>query len=117
MKICTIGFFLLAFLFGHSQTVPVSWKPLGPFNVHQTLGYVEAPGLGVMRSFDVSVKNPSLLIMGGMNVGPQQTLYLPGVWLKKGLNEIIVFEQLNDQVTHTIEGLVQPILEKLNIKK
>ena len=51
------------------------------------------------------------------NVGPQQTLYLPGVWLKKGLNEIIVFEQLNDQATHTIEGLVQPILEKLNIKK
>ena len=51
------------------------------------------------------------------NVGPQQTLYLPGVWLKKGLNEIIVFEQLNDQATHTIEGLVQPILEKLSIKK
>ena len=26
------------------------------------------------------------------NVGPQQTLYLPGVWLKKGLNKIMIFE-------------------------
>jgi beta-galactosidase len=36
------------------------------------------------------------------NVGPQQTLYLPGCWLKEGDNEIIVFEQ---------EGFVQPVIE------
>jgi beta-galactosidase len=29
------------------------------------------------------------------NVGPQQTLYLPGCWLKKGKNKITVFEQIN----------------------
>jgi beta-galactosidase len=27
------------------------------------------------------------------SVGPQQTLYLPGCWLKKGKNEIVIFEQ------------------------
>nr|XP_034365832.1 beta-galactosidase-1-like protein 2 isoform X2 [Arvicanthis niloticus] len=27
------------------------------------------------------------------NVGPQETLYLPGVWLDKGLNEVIIFEE------------------------
>uniref|UniRef100_A0A452FEM4 Glycoside hydrolase 35 catalytic domain-containing protein n=1 Tax=Capra hircus TaxID=9925 RepID=A0A452FEM4_CAPHI len=27
------------------------------------------------------------------NVGPQETLYLPGVWLDVGLNKIIVFEE------------------------
>lgn len=48
------------------------------------------------------------------SVGPQQTLYLPGVWLKKGINEIQVFEQYNDQESHTIEGVAQPILERLN---
>ncbi|XP_076968484.1 beta-galactosidase-1-like protein 2 isoform X2 [Tamandua tetradactyla] len=28
------------------------------------------------------------------NIGPQKTLYLPGVWLKKGVNQVIVFEEM-----------------------
>ncbi|KAB1254886.1 Beta-galactosidase-1-like protein 2 [Camelus dromedarius] len=27
------------------------------------------------------------------NVGPQETLYLPGVWLAEGINQVIVFEE------------------------
>ncbi|XP_029337786.1 beta-galactosidase-1-like protein 2 isoform X1 [Mus caroli] len=27
------------------------------------------------------------------NVGPQETLYLPGVWLDKGINKVIIFEE------------------------
>ncbi|XP_021516738.1 beta-galactosidase-1-like protein 2 isoform X2 [Meriones unguiculatus] len=27
------------------------------------------------------------------NIGPQETLYLPGVWLNKGLNKVIIFEE------------------------
>lgn len=27
------------------------------------------------------------------NLGPQETLYVPGPWLKPGLNEIVVFEE------------------------
>ena len=46
-------------------------------------------------------------------IGPQQTLYLPGVWLKKGRNEIVVFEQLKDGVD-SLAGLKSPILDQLN---
>ena len=28
------------------------------------------------------------------NIGPTQTLYVPAVWLKKGINEVVVFDQL-----------------------
>jgi beta-galactosidase len=46
-------------------------------------------------------------------IGPQQTLYLPGVWLKQGRNEIVVFEQLKDDV-HSVAGIKTPILDQLN---
>ncbi len=50
-----------------------SWKPLGPFSIHKTVGSVEAPGLGVMRSLDVTIKNPNMVLMGGMSSGIWRT--------------------------------------------
>ena len=47
-------------------------------------------------------------------VGPQQTLYLPGIWLKRGRNEIVVFET-GQTPAHTIGGLLAPILEELHV--
>jgi beta-galactosidase len=45
------------------------------------------------------------------NVGPQDTLYVPGPWLKKGLNTIVVFDLLNTaNSSPSIEGLPTPIL-------
>ena len=44
-------------------------------------------------------------------IGPQQTLYLPGCWLKDGDNEIIVFEQ-EGYKTAQIEIIDKPILSK-----
>lgn len=46
-------------------------------------------------------------------VGPQQTLYLPGCWLREGENEIVIFEQLNDSKNYFIESTTTPILDKL----
>ena len=46
-------------------------------------------------------------------IGPQQTLYLPGVWLKKGKNDIIVFEQQNNQKQITLKSTETPILKSL----
>ncbi|NDV59507.1 beta-galactosidase [Bacteroides sp. 519] len=43
-------------------------------------------------------------------IGPQQTLFMPGCWLKKGENEIIIFD-LVGPTTATTEGLLQPILD------
>jgi beta-galactosidase len=45
-------------------------------------------------------------------IGPQQTLYLPGCWLKKGENEVIVFD-LDSPEVNTIVGVRQPILDHL----
>lgn len=47
------------------------------------------------------------------SIGPQQTLYLPGVWLKKGSNQIVVFEETKDTAT-PLSGLEEPILNELN---
>ncbi len=45
-------------------------------------------------------------------VGPQQTLYVPGCWLKKGTNEVVVFDVVgpDDAVS---EGLDKPVIDKL----
>jgi hypothetical protein len=50
------------------------------------------------------------------NVGPQQTLYLPGCWLKKGENEIVIFEMQNDNKHDRIKTVTEPILDQLNTK-
>lgn len=46
-------------------------------------------------------------------IGPQQTIYLPKEWLKKGKNEIIIFEMLKPQ-QNVLKGVKFPILDKLN---
>jgi beta-galactosidase len=49
-------------------------------------------------------------------IGPQQTLYLPGVWLKKGQNEVVVFEQQNDHQQVSLKSTQIPILKQLKNK-
>lgn len=48
------------------------------------------------------------------NAGPQQTLYLPGCWLKNGINRITIFEQQNNEPHKEINAIATPILEELN---
>lgn len=45
--------------------------------------------------------------------GPQQTLYLPGCWLKKGGNEITIFEQQNENRSPVVKTSEKPLLEEL----
>jgi beta-galactosidase len=45
-------------------------------------------------------------------VGPQQTLYVPGPWLKKGRNEIVVFELLREDQDR-MQTRLTPILDQL----
>lgn len=45
-------------------------------------------------------------------IGPQQTLFMPGCWLKKGKNEIIILDLLGPK-QNTVRGLKQPILDML----
>ena len=46
-------------------------------------------------------------------VGPQHTLYLPGCFLKKGTNDIVIFEQQNDSRKTELQGITEPILREL----
>lgn len=50
------------------------------------------------------------------NIGPQQTLYIPAPWLKKGKNEVIVVELLESSQDET-QGLSSPILDQLRVSK
>ncbi|MCH5175764.1 MAG: beta-galactosidase [Prevotellaceae bacterium] len=45
-------------------------------------------------------------------IGPQQTLYCPGCWLKKGQNEIIIFDIVGPK-EKKIQGLDHPIIDQL----
>ncbi len=49
-------------------------------------------------------------------IGPQQTLYMPGCWLRKGENEILVFDILGPREARC-EGLKEPKLDQLLVQK
>lgn len=68
---------------------------------------------------DVSTWGKGMVWVNGYNlgrfwkIGPQQTLFMPGVWLKKGNNEIIILDV--DQPSSTsVAGLKEPVLDKIN---
>lgn len=45
------------------------------------------------------------------NIGPQRTLYVPGVWLKPGRNQVSILELLPKAAQPTVAGLSKPILD------
>jgi beta-galactosidase len=46
------------------------------------------------------------------NLGPQQTLYVPAPWLRKGWNEVVVFAQ-DQPKSRRLRGLRAPVLDQL----
>jgi beta-galactosidase len=46
------------------------------------------------------------------NIGPTQTAFVPGAWLKSGRNEVIVLDLLGPQAP-ILAGLTEPILDQL----
>lgn len=79
-------------------------------------------------SFDVTQNGDTFLDMSGWgqgivwvngrclgrywSIGPTQTMYLPGPWIKQGRNEVVVLD-LTGPRSARIEGLKTPILDKL----
>ena len=51
------------------------------------------------------------------NIGPQQTLYVPGCWLKKGQNEVIVLDMVGPKGKPVLFAQDKPELDKLNLEK
>ena len=68
---------------------------------------------------DMSGWGKGIVFINGINigrywkVGPQQTLYIPGVWLKKGENTILIFEQLNEEPKTEVRTVKTPVLQDL----
>ena len=53
------------------------------------------------------------------SIGPQQTLFLPGCWLRKGKNEVIVLDVVGPKCQSLPTAFAQdhPELDKLNLEK
>ena len=51
------------------------------------------------------------------HIGPQQTLYLPGCWLKKGKNEVIVLDVVGPHGAAAAFCQDRPELDKLHLEK
>lgn len=49
------------------------------------------------------------------DLGPQQTLYLPGCWLHQGENEIVVLDVTGDARELVVSGLDAPILDQVGV--
>ena len=49
-------------------------------------------------------------------IGPQQTLYMPGCWLRKGENEIMVFDVIGPREAVS-QGLAAPLLNTLRLDR
>jgi beta-galactosidase len=50
------------------------------------------------------------------NIGPTQTAYVPGPWLKAGRNEVVIWD-LTGPEKPVVAGLAKPILEELHPEK
>jgi beta-galactosidase len=50
------------------------------------------------------------------DIGPQQTLYVPGPWLRAGRNEIMVFT-LTPPSQRTMAGLAAPVLNEMHVPR
>jgi beta-galactosidase len=50
------------------------------------------------------------------SIGPTQTMYLPGPWIRRGRNEIVVLDLTGPQAAR-IAGLTEPILDQLHPEK
>jgi beta-galactosidase len=50
------------------------------------------------------------------NIGPTQTMYVPGPWLRRGKNEIVIFD-LSGPENPSVAGLDHPILSELHPEK
>jgi beta-galactosidase len=72
---------------------------------------------------DMSDWGKGIIFINGINIGrywklgPQQTLYIPGVWLKKGANDIVIFEQQNDKIHSEVHTVKVPVLRELQAEQ
>ena len=126
--------------YGYDKVTNVNYKPLDPYTLTVNPPSTRVPRKATVRekagyyktTFKLSKVGDTFIDMSSWGkgfvwvnghclgrfwkIGPQQTLYCPGCWLKKGQNEIIVMDILGPTEAKTA-GLSTPILDVLNLDK
>lgn len=86
-----------------------------PQGVYKGSFFVERP---FDTFLDLSTWGKGLVYVNGhplgrfWSIGPQQTLYLPGAWLREGENEILIFD-IEGPVSPVTSGRERPILNEV----
>lgn len=90
-----------------------------PMGIYRATFHVDRPSDTFL---DFSTWGKGLVYVNGYplgriwEIGPQQTLYMPGCWLRKGENEIMVFDILGPREAVS-QGLKEPLLDNLQFVK
>ncbi|MBO9619242.1 MAG: beta-galactosidase [Niabella sp.] len=106
------------------KNLPVTYKPLDSQKNPSAAFYKATFTLNSTKDtyLDMRKWNKGLVWVNGIclgrywNIGPTQTMYLPGCWLKKGTNEVVVFDVLGNAKPE-LQGLNKPILDMLTEKQ
>ena len=88
---------------GYKPGQPVYFS--GEFNLTHTADtYLNMKGFG-----------KGVVFVNGHNIGryweigPQYSLYVPGIWLHKGKNSIWIFDEINHSQRHSISATARPV--------
>jgi beta-galactosidase len=126
---------------GITRQVTLAGKPLTGWQIYSLpmtepgkLGFAKAACIGpcfYRGSFDIKETGDTFLYTGKFtkgfvwvnghplgrvwSIGPQKSLYLPGVWLKKGKNDVIIFD-LEGAPGRKLEGRALPVLDE-NVRR
>lgn len=104
------------------DTMPKIKENIGQFQPHQPILKQADFNLSEVGDtfLDMREFGKGIVFVNGKNigrywskVGPQLTLFVPGVWLKKGRNTIQVFEQINDKDVTGVSGIKTHIVDQL----
>jgi beta-galactosidase len=99
--------------------VPDVTRPSAPGKINQPAiysGTFETNQIGDLF-LDMRTWGKGIVFVNGHHIGrywkigPQQTLYVPGCWLKKGKNEVVIFEQQHDVQQSVLKTTDTPILD------
>ena len=114
-----------------------NWKMYGfPFHEVENLKYTSNASTGLPALYkgsftltetgdtylDMRTFGKGFVFLNGHNlgkywqIGPQQTLYVPAGWLKKGVNEVVVYDELKGGHA-TLSALSSSILNQLQPKQ
>lgn len=102
--------------------IPLQWNPIKASKANAACFYKGSfsTTLSADTYLDMRKWNKGLVWVNGhclgryWNIGPTQTIFLPGCWLKNGENEVVIFD-LFGASSPQLQSLDKPVLDELTI--